>query len=41
MSMDKKEVERVEKPGDCDKGDNTNFDCRHKAESLAESGGEG
>jgi hypothetical protein len=40
MSIDKKNVERVEKPGDCDKGDNTNVDYRHKAESLAESGGE-
>ena len=41
MTIDKKDVERVEKPGDCDKGDYTNVDYRHKAESLAESGGEG
>jgi hypothetical protein len=40
MSIDKKNVERVEKTGDCDKGYNTNVDYRDKAESLAETGGE-
>jgi hypothetical protein len=40
MSIDKKNVERVEKPGDCHKGDSTIVNHRHKAESLAESGGE-
>jgi hypothetical protein len=40
MSIDKKNVERVKKPRDCDIGDNNNVDYRHKAESLAESGGD-
>jgi hypothetical protein len=38
MSIDKKEVERDEIPGDCDKSDNV--DNRNKADSLAESGGD-